>query len=145
MKDLSSNPWNIFAIAGLMAVYSLGCVSSSEYRRVEVDLEAQQRQNAGLTEQAEKLKAEQGYLYEELAQNLEAFEDLSIEHQVLQRKAESLSRSEAGLETKLEAQSKRLVASTKNLEDARAEVSRLTSTYTDLMADLEYAPILVTT
>ncbi|MDE0885980.1 MAG: OmpA family protein [Myxococcota bacterium] len=137
MKDLSTNPWNIFSIAGWIALCSLGCVSSSEYRRVEGNLDALKRQNAGLTEKTEKLEAEQGYLYEELSQNLEAFEDLSVEHQTLERKAEDLTRSEAGLETKLGNQSRRLAASTRNLEDARAEVSRLASTYTDLMADLE--------
>jgi len=137
MKDLSGIFQIFFVIAGSLAICSLGCVSASEYRRVEGEFDALKRQNVRLTEKTERLEAVQTDLYNELAQNLESFEDLNIEHQVLQERFENLRRSEAGLEMKLGDQSKRLAASTKNLEVARAEVSRLTATYTDLMADLE--------
>ncbi len=128
---------SVVACGSVGLVAALGCVSASEHRQVVGELDHLRQRSAAQADRIERLEAEETYLGDELAQNLEAFEDLSIEYQALAEDAAQLRSSEASLEVKLRGESERLVLSMNNLAQARSEVDRLTSTYTTLMEDLE--------
>jgi len=95
------------------------------------------RANSAQAEKIARLEAQEENLSNELALSLEGFEDLSVEHHVLQAEAATLRRASAGLSKKLRVQSKKLLFAEQDLTEVRSEVSRLASTYTTLMADLE--------
>ena len=95
------------------------------------------RANSAQVEKIARLKAQEGNLSNELALSLEGFEDLYVEHQVLQVETAKLRRANAELAKKVQVQSKKLSHAQQNLTEARSEVGRLASTYTNLMADLE--------
>ena len=121
----------------MFLVTSMGCVSATEHQKVSADLDAARRHSTAQTERIERLEAEEHHLSQEFARSLESFEDLSIDHQSLEKESAQLRSSRDDLARKLQQKSQRLALSERSLEKAQGEVSRLASTYTELMADLE--------
>ena len=68
---------------------------------------------------------------------LEQYEDLRVAHEDLLGESERLRQTELALSHRLADQDAELQKSQQELEVARSEVGRLTSTYTTLMSDLE--------
>jgi len=73
----------------MVAVVSsaLGCVSAAEHRRVVDDRNGLRERNTSQAEKIVRLEAEERHLSEEVAKNLEGFEDLRIEYQALDQTA----------------------------------------------------------
>ena len=115
----------------------LSCVSAVEYRRVTDDLNGFRQRDVAQENQIARLLEQERNLSQELTESLEGFEDLRIEHEVLEQRANRLRESEVVLRRRLKEQSERLEATRNNLTEAKGEVNRLASTYTTLMADLE--------
>ena len=124
-------------LAGLLAASTTGCVSATKYRGAVDERDDLARANSAQAEKIARLKAQEGNLADELTSSLEGYEDLYVQHQTLLAQAKKLRRSNAALSQKVLAQSKKLSAAQLNLTKARGEVSRLASTYTSLMSDLE--------
>ena len=123
--------------AALVLAGLTGCVSATKYRGAEDERNALGRANSAQAEKIARLEAQEENLSNELALSLEGFEDLYVEHHVLQAEAAKLRRANAGLSKKVRVQSKKLLLAEQDLTEVRSEVSRLASTYTTLMADLE--------
>jgi len=124
-------------LAGLLSVSAAGCVSATKYRGAVDERDHLAKANSAQTERIARLKAQEGNLADELTSSLEGYEDLYVEHQALLARATKLQRTNAALSQKVLAQSKKLSAAQLDLTKARTEVSRLASTYTSLMSDLE--------
>ena len=124
-------------LAGLLAASTVGCVSATKYRGAVDERDDLARANSAQAEKIARLKAQEGNLADELTSSLEGYEDLYVQHQTLLAQAKKLRRGNAALSQKVLAQSKKLSAAQLNLTKARGEVSRLASTYTSLMSDLE--------
>lgn len=120
-----------------LLLLSLGCVSATEHRQVVDELSSLRQREVVQVERIGRLQAQERNLSEELAVSLEGFEDLRIEHQALAQSADQLRASERGLDLRLQSQSEQLELLRRDLGAARDEASRLASTYTTLMADLE--------
>jgi chemotaxis protein MotB len=94
-------------------------------------------ENRELSERVRVLDASTRSLQTELETTLEQCEDLRVEHEALLDEAGRLRKTEARLSAELTDQSVQLVRSQEQLEVARSELERLTTTYTTLMSDLE--------
>ena len=94
-------------------------------------------QNARLQSQVEVLQVSTTSLGEELETTLERQEDLLVAQAECVDEVSVLRQTESRLGTRLADQSVELVRSQQELETARAELERLTATYTSLMSDLE--------
>ncbi len=125
----------VFLLASLLG--GLSCVSAVEHRRVADDLKAHRQRDIAQEDQIAQLLEQERNLSQELTVSLEDFEDLRIEHEALEHRANRLEQSELVLSRRLKEQSERLETTRNNLNQAKGEVNRLASTYTTLMADLE--------
>jgi chemotaxis protein MotB len=114
-----------------------GCVSRGIHDDVVSERDRLDAENRVLSERVKVLEASTTSLQTELDATLEQFEDLSVAHKKLTAEARRLRETEARLSDELADQSIELVRSREQLDVARSELERLTSTYTTLMSDLE--------
>lgn len=114
-----------------------GCALSSQYRsatRERDDLAATAKAQA---ERIDQLEATTESLESNLADAYEDMEDLRVETIDLTSQVNELKRSEAALEAGLRERSVELIRSQSDLDAAQGEVARLTTTYDELMGELE--------
>ena len=114
-----------------------GCVSRQAHQGVVAERDRLTAQNARLQTQVEVLQVSAASLGEELETTLERQEDLLVAQAECVDEVSVLRQTESRLGTRLADQSVELVRSQQELETARAELARLTATYTTLMSDLE--------
>ena len=114
-----------------------GCVTRQAHQGVVAERDRLTTQNARLQNQIEALEVSTSSLGEELEATLEEHEDLVVAQAECVEEVATLRQSETRLGTRLADQSVELVRSQQELETARAELDRLTATYTTLMSDLE--------
>ena len=120
-----------------LGVAVFGCVSAETHRESIQRNDQLSVANARLEKRIEGLEASALSLNEELESVLEEHEDLVLEQAKCVEETNRLSLSESRLGTRLADQSVELVRSQQELDTARSELGRLTSTYTTLMSDLE--------
>jgi len=127
----------VLAAAIILAGQAVGCVTSSRYDGVVAERDGLSGETATLRELIRHLETSNASLEEELEATLEQFEDLNIEHESLSQQASALAAREADLSEALGARERELAESRIRLDIATEEVGRLTSTYSELMSDLE--------
>ena len=127
----------VVLVLSCLGVAVFGCVSSETHRESIQRNDQLGVENARLEKRIEGLEASARSLNEELESVLEQHEDLALEQAKCVEETNRLRMSESRLGTRLADQSVELVRSQQELDTARAELDRLTSTYTTLMSDLE--------
>lgn len=124
-------------VALLVFGSAAGCVSRQAHQGVVAERDRLSAQNSRLQNQIEVLQVSTVSLGEELETTLERQEDLLVAQAECVDEVSVLQQTESRLGTRLADQSVELVRSQQELETARAELERLTATYTTLMSDLE--------
>lgn len=126
-------------LVGLAVLVSFGpgCVMQSKYRQVVDERAGLASQTSEQAMQIVELEAENASFETELSTAYEDLEDLRVENQELSSRVNALERSEEALSIKLKDRSLELVESQSELNVTRSEVSRLSTTYAELMAELE--------
>jgi chemotaxis protein MotB len=127
--------WPVLALA--FAVVLSGCVMTGEHNEVVSQRDDLASGKKRLEEKVRLLEASNKALTDELDASLEQYEDLDVAREGLVTKVASLETKEAELAASLTETTTELVSSQEKLGKAKTEVERLTSTYTDLMSDLE--------
>ena len=124
-------------VALLVLSSGAGCVSRQAHQGVVAERDRLTAQNARLENQIQILQVSTTSLGEELETTLERQEDLLVAQAECVDEVSVLRQTESRLGTRLADQSVELVRSQQELETARAELEKLTTTYTTLMSDLE--------
>ncbi|MCH2185641.1 OmpA family protein [Myxococcota bacterium] len=134
---MHSGVGRVLIIALLVLGWGVGCVSRQAHQGVVTERDRLTAQNARLQNEIEILQVSAASLGEELETTLERQEDLLVAQTECVDEVSALRQTESRLGTRLADQSVELVRSQQELETARAELERLTTTYTTLMSDLE--------
>jgi chemotaxis protein MotB len=113
------------------------CVMPGTHDAVVEEREALGAENARQAQRIAALETSNEALSAEIETNLEAYEDLNVEHEAGVKELTALRSTEDELSATVTAQSLEIVRSQHELEEATAELDLLTSTYTALMSDLE--------
>ena len=126
----------LFLLFGLWLIGS-GCALSGQYRDAVDQNEELTSQVKAQSNRIGQLKSESSSLQSELADAYEQVEDFRVENQRLSDRVRHLEEQEASLSQEVSEQNIQLVRFQADLETAQGEVSQLTSTYSELMAELE--------
>lgn len=114
-----------------------GCALSSQYRDAVAQQEDLEGQVKAQSARIIQLESDASSHQSELADAYEQVEDFRVQNQQLSDRVEDLEKQEASLSREVSEQTEELARFQSDLETAQNEVSQLTSTYGELMAELE--------
>ncbi|MFP6641631.1 MAG: hypothetical protein VCC04_15410, partial [Myxococcota bacterium] len=115
----------------------MGCALSPQYRDAVRERDALADRASAQAVRIGQLEASSSSLESTLADAYENVEDLRIETLDLTSQIQELTKSEAALQARLKESTVELLRSQSELDTTRSEVERLTSTYDELMEELE--------
>ena len=121
----------------LCVVLAAGCVSPGKHKAVVAERDSLDRRSRMLEQKLDNAQISNESLLTELGTLLEEFEDERISRATLEGRVAALSAAERRLTSELTYTEVELERSQEELERKSDEVAKLTSTYTNLVSDLE--------
>ncbi len=130
-------PLWVVVLTGCLLLAVPGCVSSRKYKSVIAERDSLDRRSSELSTKLENAQTSNASLQEELQAVLDDLEDERLARDMLEGRVSKLSATERRLTEVLTYTEVELERSQEELDRKRKEVELLTSTYTNLVSDLE--------
>jgi chemotaxis protein MotB len=127
----------LLLVAGCLLLAAPGCVSSRRYKSVVAERDSLDRRSSSLAKKLDNAQTSNASLQQELQAVLDELEDERLARDALQGRVSTLSATERRLTEVLTYTEVELERSQEELDRKRKEVELLTSTYTNLVSDLE--------